>query len=249
MAAPTALLRGYGDMNMQTIDPRHFRSVMGAFPTGVAIVATEWKGELFGATINSLTSVSLTPCMLLFCTNEGSATGAAIRKRGMFSVNILGHHQSELSARFTAGRRTGSRTLPSRTAPTTCRSSRAPPLNSAAGSPRSTRRATTISFWVKCSRAVRSPAIRWSFTRAPTGYFNALDLNSLLEATASEIERQAILHLVCVVPDLSLSLRCMGLFSYFSVRPPAYPAAFAAARPAFRPENRQPPRNVPSSER
>jgi hypothetical protein len=25
--------------------------------------------------------------------------------------------------------------------------------------------------------------------------------------------------------------------------------AFAAARPAFRPENRQPPRNVPSSER
>ena len=105
MAAPTALLRGYGDMNMQTIDPRHFRSVIGAFPTGVAIVATEWKSELFGATINSLTSVSLTPCMLLFCTNEGSATGAAIRKRGMFSVNILGHHQSDLSARFTGKRR------------------------------------------------------------------------------------------------------------------------------------------------
>ncbi len=105
MAAPTAPLRGYGDMNMQTIDPRRFRSVMGAFPTGVAIVATEWKRELFGATINSLTSVSLTPCMLLFCTNEGSATGAAIRKRGMFSVNILGQHQSELSARFTGKHR------------------------------------------------------------------------------------------------------------------------------------------------
>ena len=28
-----------------------------------------------------------------------------------------------------------------------------------------------------------------------------------------------------------------------------YPAAFAAARPAFLPENKQPPRNVPSSER
>jgi 3-hydroxy-9,10-secoandrosta-1,3,5(10)-triene-9,17-dione monooxygenase reductase component len=66
-------------MNMQTIDPKLFRSVIGAFPTGVAIVATEWDGELFGATINSLTSVSLQPCMLLFCTNEGSATGAAIR--------------------------------------------------------------------------------------------------------------------------------------------------------------------------
>ncbi len=74
---------------------------MGAFPTGVAVIATEWNGELFGATINSLTSVSLEPCMLLFCPGEGSATGTAIRKRGLFSVNILGQHQSDLSARFT----------------------------------------------------------------------------------------------------------------------------------------------------
>ena len=88
-------------MNMRAIDPDRFRSVMGAFPTGVAIIATEWEHELFGATINSLTSVSLEPCMLLFCTNEASATGAAIRKRGLFSVNILGHHQSDLPARFT----------------------------------------------------------------------------------------------------------------------------------------------------
>jgi flavin reductase (DIM6/NTAB) family NADH-FMN oxidoreductase RutF len=83
------------------IDPKRFRSVMATFPTGVAIIGTAWDGELFGATINSLTSVSLAPCMLLFCTNEGSATGAAIRKRGLFSVNILGAHQSDLSVRFT----------------------------------------------------------------------------------------------------------------------------------------------------
>ena len=91
-------------MNMH---PKHFRSVMGMFPTVVAVITTEWNGELFGATINSLTSVSLEPCMLLFCTSEGSATGTAIRKRGLFSVNILGVHQSDLSARFTGrqGRR------------------------------------------------------------------------------------------------------------------------------------------------
>jgi len=88
-------------MTMQAIDAKRFRSVMGTFATGVAIVATEWRGELFGATINSLTSVSLDPCMLLFCTNQGSATGAAVRKRGLFAVNILGQHQSGLSARFT----------------------------------------------------------------------------------------------------------------------------------------------------
>ncbi|MFZ1968261.1 MAG: flavin reductase family protein [Bradyrhizobium sp.] len=84
-----------------TIDPMRFRSVMGAFATGVAVITTEWNGELFGATVNSLTSVSLEPCMLLFCMNDGSTIGMAIRNRELFSVNILGHHQSDLPARFT----------------------------------------------------------------------------------------------------------------------------------------------------
>lgn len=74
---------------------------MGTFPTGVAVITTAWNGELFGATINSLTAVSLEPSMLLFCTSERSATGAAIRRRALFSVNILGQHQSDLPTRFT----------------------------------------------------------------------------------------------------------------------------------------------------
>jgi 3-hydroxy-9,10-secoandrosta-1,3,5(10)-triene-9,17-dione monooxygenase reductase component len=94
-SAPNSVLHG------TTIDPKRFRSVMGAFATGVAIIATRWNDELFGATVNSLTSVSLQPCMLLFCMSEGSVTGAAIRNRGLFSVNILGGHQSYLSGRFT----------------------------------------------------------------------------------------------------------------------------------------------------
>ena len=83
------------------IDPKRFRSVIGAFATGVAVITTEWNGELFGATVNSLTSVSLQPCMLLFCVSDGSTTGMAIRNRRLFSVNILGQHQSDLSGRFT----------------------------------------------------------------------------------------------------------------------------------------------------
>jgi 3-hydroxy-9,10-secoandrosta-1,3,5(10)-triene-9,17-dione monooxygenase reductase component len=111
--------RDHGGMNMPVssssaqapgphgaaIDPGRFRSVMGAFATGVAIITTEWNGELYGATVNSVTSVSLQPCMLLFCTSEGSATGAAIRRRGLFSVNILGRHQYDLSIRFTGTRK------------------------------------------------------------------------------------------------------------------------------------------------
>lgn len=89
------------NLHRSPIDPKRYRSVMGAFATGVAIVTTEWNGELFGATVNSLTSVSLQPCMLLFCMSDVSTTGMAIRNSGRFSVNILGAHQSDLSARFT----------------------------------------------------------------------------------------------------------------------------------------------------
>jgi hypothetical protein len=78
-----------------TLDPKRLLSVMGAFATGVAVIATEWSGELFGATVNSLTS--LQPCMLLFCTSEGSATGAAIRRRRLFSVNIARRQMQHLA--------------------------------------------------------------------------------------------------------------------------------------------------------
>lgn len=96
-SSPMQAARAHG----RPIDPQRFRSLMGSFATGVAVITTEWNGELFGATVNSLTSVSLSPCMLLFCMSDRSTTGTAIRKRNLFSVNILGHHQFDLSARFT----------------------------------------------------------------------------------------------------------------------------------------------------
>jgi len=73
-------------MHGAAIDSKRFRSVMGSFPTGVAVIGIECDGELFGATINSLTFVSLAPCMLLFCTNEASATGAAPGKQCLVRV-------------------------------------------------------------------------------------------------------------------------------------------------------------------
>jgi 3-hydroxy-9,10-secoandrosta-1,3,5(10)-triene-9,17-dione monooxygenase reductase component len=81
-------------------DPQRFRSAMGTFATGVAVVTTELAGAYHGMTVNSLTSVSLAPCMLLICPRRGSATGDAIRARGEFAVNILGAEQQHLSARF-----------------------------------------------------------------------------------------------------------------------------------------------------
>ncbi len=42
-----------------------YKKAMSCFPTGVSIVMTDDSSEIVGVTINSLTSVSLNPCLLL----------------------------------------------------------------------------------------------------------------------------------------------------------------------------------------
>jgi 3-hydroxy-9,10-secoandrosta-1,3,5(10)-triene-9,17-dione monooxygenase reductase component len=85
------------------VTPEVFRRVIGSFATGVAIVTTRNdEGEQFGMTLNSLTSVSLDPLIVLICIVKGSRTGAAIRARGRFAVNLLREQQQEISRRFVA---------------------------------------------------------------------------------------------------------------------------------------------------
>lgn len=82
------------------INPREFRKAMGYFATGVAVVTTSHSGAQFGMTVNSLTSVSLDPCLLLICSKKGSATGDAIIRSGVFAVNVLGETQQDMCMRF-----------------------------------------------------------------------------------------------------------------------------------------------------
>ena len=84
----------------ERVDPHAFRAAMGAFATGVAIVTATDNGAWFGMTVNSLTSVSLDPCLLLICPRRGSATGNAMKASGMFAVNLLNKSQKELASRF-----------------------------------------------------------------------------------------------------------------------------------------------------
>jgi len=82
------------------MDEVEFRQAIGCFATGVAIVTTEHDGQLHGMTVNSLTSVSLRPTLLLVCLARPSRTEAAVAKRGSFVINILGHDQAGISDRF-----------------------------------------------------------------------------------------------------------------------------------------------------
>lgn len=84
----------------ETCDPKSFRQVMGSFATGVTIVTTAADDGPHGMTVNSLTSVSLRPPLLLVCLTRESRTAAAVMERGKFLINILGTHQEPLSDTF-----------------------------------------------------------------------------------------------------------------------------------------------------
>jgi 3-hydroxy-9,10-secoandrosta-1,3,5(10)-triene-9,17-dione monooxygenase reductase component len=82
------------------VTPARFRHAMGQFATGVAVITAHHDGQPYGMTVNSLTSVSLDPPLLLICPQRGSATGTAIQAAGGFAVNILRDGQQDVCLRF-----------------------------------------------------------------------------------------------------------------------------------------------------
>ena len=83
-----------------TIVTDFFRQVMGQFATGVTVVTTRSKDGLAGLTVNSFTSVSLEPPLVLICVDLNSTALPFIRESGKFAVNILTSEQEHLSRCF-----------------------------------------------------------------------------------------------------------------------------------------------------
>ena len=78
-------------------DPRLFRDVVGAFPTGVTVVTAPGPA---GLTTNAFSSVSLDPPLVLVCFDNGSRTLPAVRESGRYAVNVLRAGQEDLAAVF-----------------------------------------------------------------------------------------------------------------------------------------------------
>ena len=84
-----------------TFDTREFRRALGTFPTGVAVVTTcAASGAFVGLTINSFSSLSLEPPLVLWSLNVASPSLSAFDRARCFAVNILAEDQVELSKRF-----------------------------------------------------------------------------------------------------------------------------------------------------
>ncbi|MGD0192044.1 MAG: flavin reductase family protein [Rhizomicrobium sp.] len=82
-----------------TFDTRAFRQALGAFPTGVAVV-TAGEETHMGITVNSFTSVSLDPPLVLWCIDRKSDRFDAFTQAKFFTISILGTAHEGVSARL-----------------------------------------------------------------------------------------------------------------------------------------------------
>ena len=81
-------------------DPATFRTVLGHFATGVAIVTAIDGDEPVGMACNSFTSVSLEPPLVLFCAAKSSTTWPRIQAAGKWAANILEEDGEEVCRLF-----------------------------------------------------------------------------------------------------------------------------------------------------
>ena len=74
---------------------------MGLFATGVTVITTrDSQGNIYGLTANAVTSLSLTPPLVLICVDRKAETYAHFFDSKCFIVNILAEDQEDLSTRF-----------------------------------------------------------------------------------------------------------------------------------------------------
>jgi flavin reductase (DIM6/NTAB) family NADH-FMN oxidoreductase RutF len=87
------------------IAQRDLKNTFARYATGVTIVSCvpkEGEGKPIGITVNSFTSVSMEPPLVLWCIDKGSGVFDAYTTADAYAVTILRAEQQEISNRFAA---------------------------------------------------------------------------------------------------------------------------------------------------
>jgi flavin reductase (DIM6/NTAB) family NADH-FMN oxidoreductase RutF len=80
------------------ITERTFRDAMGSFTTGVCVLSAKRRdGALVGMTVNSFTSVSLNPPLILVCLGSESPRSRALIDPGRFAISMLADDQRDIA--------------------------------------------------------------------------------------------------------------------------------------------------------
>ena len=84
---------------MMAVAPRTLRSCLGRFATGVVVVTFDGPDGRRGITVNSFTSVSMDPPLVLVSVARRARSHDALRGRP-FCVNVLGAEQEAVARQF-----------------------------------------------------------------------------------------------------------------------------------------------------
>lgn len=84
-----------------TLDPRAYRTALGAFATGVTVVTVPSADGPIGITANSFASVSLDPPLVLWSPAKESKRFKYFSDAPHFAIHVLDAHQQDICTGFT----------------------------------------------------------------------------------------------------------------------------------------------------
>jgi flavin reductase (DIM6/NTAB) family NADH-FMN oxidoreductase RutF len=82
------------------MNSNNFKKICGSYATGIVVLTTTHMHENYGITINSFSSVSLNPPLVLFCIDKKTHFNTPLSQEKTLSINILSESQKEISKRF-----------------------------------------------------------------------------------------------------------------------------------------------------
>ena len=85
---------------MKKVSVKNFKKTLGKFSTGITVVCVKNNNTIFGKTVNSFNSLSLSPPMVLFSLGNYSSSIKQFLKTKYLSINILSSKQKKLSTNF-----------------------------------------------------------------------------------------------------------------------------------------------------
>ncbi|HEX8757996.1 MAG TPA: flavin reductase family protein [Steroidobacteraceae bacterium] len=82
------------------MDPLDFRRTIGLFASGVAVVATDLSDGVHAMTASAVSSLSLSPALVLLCPAKKSRFSSTLRPGRPFTINFLRADQEALAIYF-----------------------------------------------------------------------------------------------------------------------------------------------------
>jgi len=85
---------------MKKINNIYFKKAMAKFATGITVITINDKNNFIGKTVNSFSSLSLNPPLVLFSLDKKSSSLSKFTKAKSIGINILSKQQKNISIYF-----------------------------------------------------------------------------------------------------------------------------------------------------